>query len=274
MTGPPTPPLTTPAEIEDAARNSVPPQVAPIPSGSNTTVVASQAEPPQRESPPISAEQQDTYESLFPLLIDLAAKGEFKELVRVAEHGDMSARNDAQYTRLFIVAPLVLSYLTLDELSAARYALQRLPDNLASLPLSQALFGLMASVWERRHGVVYSRAEDLFSLCQQPGIPDATLGAVLGGMVNAFVEVFRKKTFTLLAKAYTSITVPLAGKYLGLSAEQVLTAAAANGWQYDSSTQLLTPTVATTSRWDGATSAPSTLVTFNLVADSVARLEA
>lgn len=45
----------------------------------------------------------------------------------------------------------------------------------------------MASVWERRHGVVYSRAEDLFSLCQQPGIPDATLGAVLGGMVNAFV---------------------------------------------------------------------------------------
>lgn len=139
MTGPPTPPLTTPAEIEDAARNSVPPQVAPIPSGSNTTVVASQAEPPQRESPPISAEQQDTYESLFPLLIDLAAKGEFKELVRVAEHGDMSvslvlvrgmtivsgkwaqqARNDAQYTRLFIVAPLVLSYLTLDELYVTR----------------------------------------------------------------------------------------------------------------------------------------------------------
>ncbi|KAJ7074097.1 hypothetical protein C8F01DRAFT_8182 [Mycena amicta] len=42
-------------------------------------------------------------------------------------------------------------------------------------------------------------------------------------MLNAFLDAFRTRTFHLLQKAYTSLPLPLAQTYLGLSAEEVLT---------------------------------------------------
>ncbi|GBE81700.1 COP9 signalosome complex subunit 8 [Sparassis crispa] len=232
------------------------------------------AEPaPQTVAAP--EQQKNLYELLFPTLANLAAKGDFQELIRVAEHWDVSAENNSSYSRLFLTAPLVLSYLIVDELSAARYALTRLPDNLASLPITRGLFHLLSATWDRKYQSVYSRAEDVFNLCHQPGFPDDALASMVTGMVTTFVDVFRKKTFVLLSKAYTSIPLSLSQTYLGLSSEQVINAAGAHGWTYDASTRVFTPTSATagTSRLNGASAAQSTLYTFGVVADSIVRLE-
>lgn len=69
----------------------------------------------------------------------------------------------------------------------ARYALTRLPDNLASLPLSQALLDLVASASERKHVKVYTRAESLFNLVSEPDFFDAKLASVIAEMVTTFV---------------------------------------------------------------------------------------
>ncbi|KAH9950184.1 COP9 signalosome [Amylocystis lapponica] len=275
MTGPPTPPLSTPTEIEDAARSSLPPQVA-IPS------VEAPPPAPQIDHPPRTAQSaapavpdnHASYELLFPTIADLAVRGELQELIRVAEHSDLSAEKNNQTTRLLLVAPLVLAYLILDELAAARHALARLPDSLRHHALPQALFNLLASAWERKYDVVYSRAEDLFRHCEQSDFLGADFLRVLAGMVTAFVEAFRKKTFALIAKAYTSIPAPLAQGYLGFTNEQVLAAAEASGWSYDASTQILTPKAASASHLNGTTGASSTLVTFSAVVGGLARLGA
>ena len=120
--------------------------------------------------------------------------------------------------------------------------LTRLPDTLRSQPLVQALFKLLASVSERKYANIYSRAEQLHQFVSDPSSPVQPLGPLLAGMITAFlgayhmtmsyyadsvnrgcsVDAFRKKTFDLLARAYTSIHVPLAQTYLGLTAEQVV----------------------------------------------------
>ena len=91
MTGPPTPPLTTEAEILDAARTSIPPQATPM---------ATDPEPPTTSEQPAEGEQaaststaptepQGThYELLLSTLADFAEKSQYRELVLAAEQGD------------------------------------------------------------------------------------------------------------------------------------------------------------------------------------------
>ncbi|KZT69797.1 hypothetical protein DAEQUDRAFT_765123 [Daedalea quercina L-15889] len=273
MTGPPTPPLTTETEILDAARSSNPPQSIPMATDPEPpTAAAEQPTEPQHTEPPSSAEaepQGTSYDKLLPTLADLAAQGQYRELTLAAEQGDAVAGNDHHVTRLYVVAPLVLAYLILDDIAAARHALMRLPDVLGRLPVSVSLFGVLSAVYSRQHEAVYARAEDLMNLCHQP-LANSKLGVVLAGLTTAFVEEFRQKTFALLGKAYTSISLPLAQRYLGLSTDQILTATTSNGWTYDAATQVLTPPRSAT-RARVVITDPSTLSTLSSVVDSISR---
>lgn len=206
----------------------------------------------------------------------------------------------------------------------------RLPDSLASYGLSQALFQVLASTHERKYPDVYRRAEELHEFVSQPVFADAALGQILAGMVASFIGQypdtnaislpliirvavsFRKKTFDLLSRAYTSIPLHLAQWYLGYpgdKAEEVLTGtynrlewnmfkvktictvALANNWKYDQTTRIFTPSTQPTASSRGIgyskcdplfciptlippRSAQSTLQALNLVADTVANLEA
>ena len=105
---------------------------------------------------------------------------------------------------------MVLAYLIVDELYAilstlfvsppcsigsacstlARYALIRLPHALLSLPISQALFNLLASVSERKYTQIYPRAEALRNMVSEPSFPNTELGQVLVGMIDAFIGVY------------------------------------------------------------------------------------
>lgn len=78
MTGPPTPPPTTAAEIADEARTSVPVVNEPSPAA----------------SPPAAAVQlkqgaQDSYQLLFPTLATLANQNDYMQIIDVAERGDL-----------------------------------------------------------------------------------------------------------------------------------------------------------------------------------------
>jgi COP9 signalosome complex subunit 8 len=258
--GPPTPPLTSPTELLDNARENTP---AP-----ETTVGTPALPQTQSRSP-----KQDVYRLAFPTFANLAARESFGELIQTAEEFDLNSDGDHHQSRLLLTAPLVLAYLIVDELPPAHYALTRLPDNLASLPLSQALLLLLSSALERKHARVYSRAEHLFNMVRQPEFLDTKLASVIADMVTTFVESFRQRTFVLLSKAYTLLPLSLARTYLGLPADQLLAVAEKNQWSYEASTQILTPLAVISDTYVTGTSGPSSLVTFRLVANSVAKLE-
>lgn len=98
MTGPPTPPPTSAIEIQDAQREvSVPPAATTAPPEVSTTENATTAptdepiaveEPAQPEPTPTTP--LNTYQLLFPTLADLASKGNFQELIEIAERGDLT----------------------------------------------------------------------------------------------------------------------------------------------------------------------------------------
>ncbi|KAI0273464.1 COP9 signalosome [Gloeopeniophorella convolvens] len=261
MDGPLTPPPTSQdTPIVDASVTGTAPSA-------NATV---QAAPPEANATPA----ESPHLPLFPPIAALQANADYQGIIQAAERADLVAVNDEHPTRLVITAPLVLSYLIVDDL---KFALTRLPTAVASLPLAQAVFNLFASAWERRYEHVYRRAEVLFNLVQQADFPHPDVGAVIAGLVKAFLEAFRQRTFALVSRAYTSIPLPLAQTYFGLPNEQFLSVVSAQGWQFDASTQVLTPAPvarAAPSAVAGAWHSPSTLSVFDVVTDSVARLEA
>ncbi|KAI0780618.1 hypothetical protein BD413DRAFT_498650 [Trametes elegans] len=279
MTGPPTPPPSSAVEIEDAARTTLPPPAAaaaPAPQAPATPAPESVAVPEITESAAASqTKPPTTYELLLPSVEDLARNGSLRELIETAERADLSGESDADVSRLLLVGPLVLAYLIVDELSPARHVLLRLPENLKGHPLSQQLFRLLASTFERKYTDVYRRAEELHQFVQQPAFSHDALGQILAGMTTSFVGSFRKRTFDLLSRAYTSIPLSLAQEYLGYTDEQadkVISVALASHWQFDPSTQVLTPSAQPVSSTRGYSQ--STLQALNLVADTVANLEA
>ncbi|EIN07100.1 hypothetical protein PUNSTDRAFT_114594 [Punctularia strigosozonata HHB-11173 SS5] len=240
-----------------------------------TSSVAPQANPAPPEPPaqPMSKEAQGggVYRAGLSDLADLGAEGRYLELAQSAELIDLNCQGDRKQERLFVVAPLVLAYLIVDDLSSASYAIARLPNNLTSLSLVQALLGLVASVTDREYAQIYSRAEQLYTL----DVPDEIFAKLFRQMVRAFVEHFRQRTAILLAKAYTSIPASLTSKYLGLPTEQLPQASAVQNWTFDSASQILTPRAISNPASPGAViGAPSTLATFDHITSAVSTMEA
>jgi len=98
---------------------------------------------------------------------------------------------------------------------------------------------------------------------------------MLQALLVAFLDSFRLRTFDLLSKAYTSLSLPLASTYLGMSGPQIIAVAEENTWSYDPSTQILSPKVRPNApdQIGPSSSTFSSLSSFHFVADSVARLE-
>ncbi|KAI9065343.1 hypothetical protein FKP32DRAFT_1590526 [Trametes sanguinea] len=277
MTGPPTPPPSSAVEIEDAARTVLPPPAAGGPPTDDPVPAVAQPIADEAQPPIVSQAAQNTvYELLFRSISDLARNGSLQELIEVAERGDLTGDFQTDPTRLLLIAPLVLAYMILDQLPPARHALTRLPEPLASFPLSQGLFQLLASTTERKYSDIYRRADELHQFVLQPAFGNAELSQILAGMIMSFITAFRKKTFDLLSRAYTSIPLPLAQWYLGYSdvqTEEFFNVALSHNWRYDEQSKIFTPSVQPKSSARNFTYAQSTLNALNLVADSVATLE-
>ncbi|CAL1705757.1 unnamed protein product [Somion occarium] len=281
MTGPPTPPPSSALEIQDAQREaSVPPPAA----AQSETTAAEPADHAQNEepiaveptvqpdsTPEVATQSLNVYQLLFPTLADLASKGSYRELVDVAERADWNAEGDHHPSRLLIIAPLVLGYLILDDLPPARFALSRLPRSLESQPISHALFNLLASTSERRYEKIYVRAEQVVLAAQAFQIPGYELTAVIGALTTNFVDTFRRKTFALLSKAYSSLPLSVVQTYLGFTAEQAISVATEFNWSYDAQTQIFAPSASgsTPVVTNGFRSGPSSLATFGSLASGL-----
>ncbi|KAF9454615.1 hypothetical protein P691DRAFT_692321 [Macrolepiota fuliginosa MF-IS2] len=249
---PPTPPPTTATELHDQSRSQ----------GSSSN------------PPPPSSAAPDTFPPSFPLIVDLASKAQYRELIRKAEETDVLSNTSRSPSRLFTVSPLVLTYLILDDIPPAQYALARLPDSLSSLPLTKALFDLVVATAERQYSKIYSRAEALFNLASQPDFPDVKLASLIVNLVTNFFEAFRHRAFVLLSKAYSSLPLSLAQVYLNLPGDQIIRVAEQHGWKFDALSQILEPRATTAPVPSTDNLASSSLSTFRFIADSVAELEA
>ncbi|KAL4077238.1 hypothetical protein V8B97DRAFT_2004129 [Scleroderma yunnanense] len=195
--GPPTPPPTSTTELQDQVRDSVTGDIGP----SSSTLVESAVIAPQ------PAPSIDIYQQVFPQICELALRRDLSELAQYAELFDLKVtcisnafcsggydinrqgRNARSHTRLLVVAPLVLAYLILDDLPLAQLTLARLPDNLRLYPLTLAIGILVTAVSERNYTRVYSHAEVLATLIQQPEFANDTLANLMASMVTTFVGV-------------------------------------------------------------------------------------
>ncbi|KAL4265258.1 CSN8/PSMD8/EIF3K domain-containing protein [Pleurotus pulmonarius] len=244
VNGPPTPPPTSAIELSDAAKLAAPSEPEATAPNAN----------PAPDAPP---SRPDCYQSTLPTITDLVVQGDYISVIHACERCDLNGDGDTSSTRFLITAPLVVAYLIVDNLAPARYALSRLPDKLASQPLVKSLNDLLRATRDRKHSLVYTRAESLFKQVQQPNFLDANLGSLIASMLTAFVEAFRRRT------------------YLGWSPEQILTAVTKEGWSYDQATQVLSPPSDSSSFSSAKRSVagPSSLETFSVVATNVARLE-
>lgn len=72
----------------------------------------------------------------------------------------------------------------------ARYALVRLPENLASLLVSRALMALVISTTNREYAKIYEHAETLHGLVAQPDFFDKDLASILQPLIGVFLGIY------------------------------------------------------------------------------------
>ncbi|PPQ98851.1 hypothetical protein CVT24_003405 [Panaeolus cyanescens] len=252
---PPTPPPTSPRELQDEAR-------------SNVMDIAGAAQ--QLHSQP----RPELYATVIPTLKAAISNHDHQHVLNVAEHFVLNTTVDRSVARLLIVAPLVLEYLIKDDLQPARFVLSKLPEPLQALPVTRHLSDLLLSTVNREHAKVYNKSAELASIVSAPDFPDRDLAELITGLLPDFINAFRDRTFQLLSKAYTTLSLPLVSIYLGFPEEQLISVAQCNGWSYNPTSQTFQPKVAHDRSTRQSNSGSSNLTTFEIVADSVAQLEA
>jgi COP9 signalosome complex subunit 8 len=262
MTGPLTPPPSSALEIQDATRG---PQPAVTPQA------AAEATAPQQEEPATTAVPPpiSTYKDAFIALSDLARSGQYDQLIRFAEDRDLMPADRTHPDRLLITVPLVLSYLIVDNIPPAQHALTRLPESLSTSPIPQKLVRLVASAAERRYENIYPRAREVHDVLQSTPISGVDLNAIAGLLLEKYFYAFRRRTFSLISKAFTSIPLPAAQRFLGCSADEVLQTAHEHGWVHNTADNTVSPAL-TLSGAVGildAAGAQSTVATLGLIAD-------
>ena len=134
----------------------------------------------------------------------------------------------------------------------------------------------MASAAERRYDHIYSRAKEVHDVLKSTPISGADLNGVASFLLEKYfcmvapffalripdtcTDTFRRKTFSLISKAFISIPVPVVQQYLGCSVEDVLqsmscrcracrhlsridpvSAAQEHHWSLDASKNILSP---------------------------------
>ncbi|KAJ3797205.1 hypothetical protein GGU11DRAFT_87476 [Lentinula aff. detonsa] len=268
--GPPTPPPTTDVEIQDEARMNDASALAVEASSDPASQSASNAAPQPPPSPPIQL--QDPYQLIFPRIAELSSQKRWIELIDIAEMTEINASNDQQLSRLFVIVPLILAYLIQNDLPIAKLVLERLPIDIRMSPLISNLGSLTKAYSAGAYEQIYSKANALVNMVAQPEFQQPELAQVINAMVECFLSSFRDRTFLLLSRAYTSMTLSLAEMYFGLGADELLPVAARHGWAYDTPTKVLKP-VPTNETASFFAPAASSLANFNFIAQSVSLLE-
>ncbi|KAJ3728483.1 COP9 signalosome [Lentinula raphanica] len=238
--GPPTPPPTTDVEIQDEARMSdaAAPTSPFVESSDQPSEASSSIQPPP---PPQSVQQQDSYQLILPKIAELASQKQWLELIHVAEITEINAVNDRGMSRLYVIVPLILAYLIQNDIRIAKLVVERIPLEIRMNPLMRNLRALTTAYSTGAYEQIFSKANTLLNVISQPDFQQPELAQVISIMIDSFLSSFRDRTFLLLSRAYTSLPLALAEMYFGLSANELLPVASRQGWEYDTSTQILKP---------------------------------
>jgi len=116
----------------------------------------------------------------------------------------------------------LLVYLIQNNLNNARFLWKRIPTSeKQSKPELPAIWKIGAAMWTRNHADVY-KAFTLFSWSPAM-IP----------IISILAESFRQRTFRLISRGYSNISLPHFAELLGLAPDDALKTAQTNGWEYD-----------------------------------------
>jgi len=206
----------------------------------------------------------------YPDIAKLAKYERWAEMAIACENLEVSIPDDTDASRLLVTAPLVLASALIDEIPAAFFALKRLPQALASGPLSQALLSLVASLSDRKYHNILPRIADVMSISQNAGAVDPELGLLVYSMASALQVAWRQRIVELLSRAYSSIPAAQAAALLNVPAEKIATELPA--WRYEAPSQVFYPS-ATGTGGKSVVSQVSTLPRFNDVVAEAVHLE-
>ncbi|KAI5836844.1 COP9 signalosome [Morchella snyderi] len=122
-----------------------------------------------------------------------------------------------------------------DDLNEARFLSKRIPLGfLQSDPLLISTYTLLRALYTRSYQSIYTT------------LSSAPWSGVLTPLVSRFEKYFRRRTFILLSRAYTAISLKSTAIFLGLEGtdeneSSIIAMVVAEGWGRDEATGMLKP---------------------------------
>eukprot|EP01099_Mayorella_cantabrigiensis_P006953 TRINITY_DN5975_c0_g1_i1.p1 TRINITY_DN5975_c0_g1~~TRINITY_DN5975_c0_g1_i1.p1 ORF type:complete len:217 (-),score=58.05 TRINITY_DN5975_c0_g1_i1:21-635(-) len=120
----------------------------------------------------------------------------------------------------------LLCLLIQNDLNNARFLWKRIPTDLKGGELF-LIWKLGKHLWNRNYKEFYSSTKSAPSQYQ--------------GLVKALIDSVRARTFTLLSRAYSSISIADCSAFLGLSPEETVAFTLSQGWNQEQQTLFLVP---------------------------------
>eukprot|EP01111_Echinosteliopsis_oligospora_P013326 TRINITY_DN475_c0_g1_i1.p1 TRINITY_DN475_c0_g1~~TRINITY_DN475_c0_g1_i1.p1 ORF type:complete len:200 (-),score=42.73 TRINITY_DN475_c0_g1_i1:87-686(-) len=160
----------------------------------------------------------------------LIASGNWNQLALLTEHIELESSNEAPNAAAPSFYKVQLfTYLIINDLDSARFLWKRIPTEIrAAHPELGLIWKIGQAMWKREYANVYASLRvDWSPLC----LP----------LANALTDQFRQRSYALICKAYTSISVNDAAIILGLAPSDVVTSTTAQGWKFDAATNMLSP---------------------------------
>eukprot|EP01105_Mastigella_eilhardi_P021944 TRINITY_DN5363_c0_g1_i1.p1 TRINITY_DN5363_c0_g1~~TRINITY_DN5363_c0_g1_i1.p1 ORF type:complete len:163 (+),score=40.65 TRINITY_DN5363_c0_g1_i1:27-491(+) len=141
-------------------------------------------------------------------LQNMLASGAYAEAVELCEKLELDAASDAGN---FAYSDVLLAcYLILNDLDSARFLWKRAPVTVKANEQFKGLWVIGANMWQRKYAAVYA-ACDAFNGTEQQR-----------ALVMAIAASFRQRTITLIAKAFSSISLAECCELTNLQAPDVL----------------------------------------------------
>ena len=120
----------------------------------------------------------------------------------------------------------LLCLLILNDLNNARFLWKRIPHDIKDSEL-MSIWKLGKHLWNRNYEDFYSATKSAPKQYQ--------------ALIQALIDSVRVRTFTLLSRAYSSISISECSLFLGLSAEETVAFALSQGWSTEPHSLFLIP---------------------------------
>jgi len=123
----------------------------------------------------------------------------------------------------------LFGYLLVNDLNSARFLWKRIPTEVkAAVPEFAQIWKIGQSMWKREYKNIYASLQ-------------VNWAPIYQSLARHLADQFRQRTFTLLSRAYTTISVNDCAVILGLPAAEVVQLTTQRGWQLDQATNMLRP---------------------------------